>query len=157
MARLRQWGMLLLLGALLAGCAKSYRIEVDAALVPEEIAKEMRSRRLHEGRNQLVDFGTHRLFADIEKGRFKSMRLEIQDQPPRNIDLTPHSALTSPAPPTGGELPQSCDKRFSSCKQACGSLPSQGRRCCELECFADWVTCRYRPPNEPGDLGFRIF
>jgi len=129
---------------LLAGCSKTYQVETDAE-VPAEVAAAVKGKRLHEGRNQLLDFDTHRLYAEVKDGQIASLELDVDGYKPQEIDYL--ALVANPAPGPTDEFPQSCKQKKDLCQANCSD------RCCMLECWFNYELCEARLPPLPGRVG----
>jgi len=129
---------------LLAGCSKTYQVQTDAD-VPEEVAAAVKGKTLHEGRNQLLDFDTHRLYAEVKDGQIASITLDIDGYAPQEVDYL--ARMPDPAPNPGDETPQGCEQRKDLCQEKCSE------RCCMLECWCNFELCKARLPPLGGGGG----
>jgi hypothetical protein len=145
--------LVILLGlGLLAGCTKTYHVQTDPS-VPEVVAAAVKGKTFHEGRNELLDFTTHKLFGEVKGGKLVAVTLEVDGKKPRTINYLARDQVAQPAPPwPGGETPPGCDQRLDLCKAGCS-----GDRCCLLECWFNFELCQTgQSPLPLGQGGIRI-
>ena len=122
------------------------------SMVPPDLARQIESKPLHEGRNELAVFDTGRLYADITNAQMGSLVLEVKGQKPT---VVPIARMPDPPPNPGDETPMGCDQKKDVCIEHCNSATDP--RCCKCECLLNWIICK--GPRSAGGMsgGITIF
>jgi hypothetical protein len=125
---------------------RTYRLDAGDKL-PPELARTIESKVLREGKNEIDDFPTGKLFAVVKNGELDSLVLEERGEKPRVLAMR----VTSPAPGPTDETPQSCDQKYNNCISNCGSASDP--ECCLYKCYFEYWSCTLGSSGGGGGSG----